>query len=299
MNKGLCYECHFGPEFTSASIRVRGNFPRVPEPGGEVEVAEPIENMFGIDGRLTLYDGGFYNIGARPTHEDLGVGGQDPFGNTLSFARQAAIDSGFPELRRLAVDGAFKTPTIRNVELTGPYMHNGGHSTLKQVVEFYDRGGDRRDLELDPDCFGITDTSGFGITFQESKCTNIPPAIAIGSLNLLEEEIDAVVAFMLALTDNRVKNEMAPFDHPELLVANGHLGHQLSVVPVTVTPEGDSTGLKLVRAKDTFLVLPAVGAGGRPAEQRSPLETFLRLNPFSLEPRLSVMPQLSPLLLQD
>lgn len=38
--------------------------------------------------------------------------------------------------------GAFKTPSIRNVTLTAPYMHDGSSATLEDVVEFYDRGGD-------------------------------------------------------------------------------------------------------------------------------------------------------------
>jgi cytochrome c peroxidase len=38
--------------------------------------------------------------------------------------------------------GAFKTPTLRNVALTAPYMHDGSVATLEDVVEFYDRGGD-------------------------------------------------------------------------------------------------------------------------------------------------------------
>jgi cytochrome c peroxidase len=37
--------------------------------------------------------------------------------------------------------GAFKTPTVRNVELTGPYMHDGSQKTLEEVVEWYDKGG--------------------------------------------------------------------------------------------------------------------------------------------------------------
>ena len=37
--------------------------------------------------------------------------------------------------------GAFKTPTIRNVALTAPYMHDGSQKTLEEVVEWYDRGG--------------------------------------------------------------------------------------------------------------------------------------------------------------
>ena len=37
--------------------------------------------------------------------------------------------------------GAFKTPTIRNVALTAPYMHDGSVPTLEKVVEWYDQGG--------------------------------------------------------------------------------------------------------------------------------------------------------------
>jgi cytochrome c peroxidase len=36
--------------------------------------------------------------------------------------------------------GAFKTPTLRNVALTAPYMHDGRFTTLKQVLDFYGRG---------------------------------------------------------------------------------------------------------------------------------------------------------------
>jgi cytochrome c peroxidase len=40
-------------------------------------------------------------------------------------------------------DGAFRTPTVRNVRRTAPYFHHGRFVTLEQVVEFYDRGGGR------------------------------------------------------------------------------------------------------------------------------------------------------------
>ncbi|MBS0211045.1 MAG: c-type cytochrome [Planctomycetes bacterium] len=38
--------------------------------------------------------------------------------------------------------GAFKTPTVRNVALSAPYMHDGSMKTLREVVDFYDRGGE-------------------------------------------------------------------------------------------------------------------------------------------------------------
>jgi cytochrome c peroxidase len=49
--------------------------------------------------------------------------------------------------------GAFKTPTLREVALTAPYMHNGSIRSLDEVVEYYDRGGNRNpllDRELRP-----------------------------------------------------------------------------------------------------------------------------------------------------
>lgn len=267
LGKGKCILCHEGSEFTGASVRLRANQPD----GNE----EPIERMLMAVG-TAVYDGGFYNIGVRPTFEDLGVGGVDPFGNPLSFSRQAVNgpmvdDFNFHPDRfevpgpialgeRVAVDGAFKVPTIRNVELTGPYFHNGGTASLEQVVEFYDRGGDRRDVD---DCTGNNgsngDTSGFA-----NECSNLDPDITL--LGFTPEEEAGLVAFMKTLTDERVRWERAPFDHPQLLIPNGHPGDQFNVTD-------GGTG----RARDDFLELPAVGAAGRAAEGLPPLGSFLSL----------------------
>ena len=74
--------------------------------------------------------------------------------------------------------GSFKTSSLRNVELTGPYMHNGVFQTLEEVVEFYNRGG------------------GKGIGLDVPKQTLIPD-----SLGLTEEEKSHLVLFMKTLTD--------------------------------------------------------------------------------------------------
>ncbi len=51
-------------------------------------------------------------------------------------------DLGRYEVTKVEADkGAFKTPTIRNVEMTAPYMHDGSQKTLEEVVEWYDKGG--------------------------------------------------------------------------------------------------------------------------------------------------------------
>jgi cytochrome c peroxidase len=73
---------------------------------------------------------------------------------------------------------AFKTPTVRNVALTAPYMHNGVYRTLEEVVDFYDRGGGA----------GI----GIGLANQ-----TLPP----DALKLSKREKSDLVAFMRALTD--------------------------------------------------------------------------------------------------
>jgi cytochrome c peroxidase len=46
--------------------------------------------------------------------------------------------------------GAFKTPTLREIERTGPYMHDGSLRSLEEVIEFYDRGGNPNP-HLDPE----------------------------------------------------------------------------------------------------------------------------------------------------
>lgn len=75
----------------------------------------------------------------------------------------------------------FKTPTVRNVEKTFPYMHNGIYDSLIQVVDFYNRGG------------GI----GIGISGPETEFQTLPP----DTLGLTGEEMRDMVDFMKTLTD--------------------------------------------------------------------------------------------------
>lgn len=245
LNKGKCINCHGGPEFTNASVtNVLEHDPTNPTPHSK----ERISRMIMGDGGIAVYDEGFYNIGVRATAEDIGIGGTDPFGRPLSFSRRALlgdnvrfdvyppVDPAFPE--RVAVDGAFKTPTIRNVELTGPYFHNGGKATLEEVVEHYDKGA----------------LGSMG--FAQENIDNLDPDIV--PLGLTEYEKQALVAFMKALTDERVRFRKAPFDHPQLFVPNGHHGDELTVFD-------DGTG----KATEELMEIPAVGRLGGP-----PLKPF-------------------------
>ena len=73
---------------------------------------------------------------------------------------------GVEELGRFAVTrkpqdlGAFKTPHLRNIALTAPYMHDGSEATLAEVIEYYDRGGNKNPW-LDPNMRPL------GLTAQE------------------------------------------------------------------------------------------------------------------------------------
>jgi cytochrome c peroxidase len=74
--------------------------------------------------------------------------------------------------------GAFKTPGVRNVSATAPYMHNGGFHTLEAVVEFYNKGGGR----------------GIGLNTEQQTLSGVP-------LNLTKQEISDIVSFLHALED--------------------------------------------------------------------------------------------------
>lgn len=93
--------------------------------------------------------------------------------------------------------GRMKVPSLLNVELRAPYFHNGEMATLEDVVAFYNRGGD-------------------------FNAPNKDPAIAPIGLNAQQQA--ALVAFLKRpLTDVRVAQETAPFDHPTLFSASNRV----------------------------------------------------------------------------
>src|SRR5947209_2363134 len=222
MGQGNCIACHGGAELTNASVT------------NAINNGEFLERMIMGNNGTAVYDNGFYNIGVRPTANDVGLGGLDPFKKPLSLTRLCAPPNGKcqPEITniaarpvegiaagpmlaeclgpnvvsststcdRVAVDGSFKVPGLRNVELTAPYFHNGGQGTLEDVVEFYNRGGD------------------FGLENQHDLDPLIMP------LGLTVDDKAALVAFLKTLTDERVRTEQKPFDHPQLCLPNPSAG---------------------------------------------------------------------------
>ena len=199
--KGHCASCHNGAEFTDATV------------SNVLQHGSVVEQLPG--GRW--HDIGFHNIGVRPTDDDMGLAASDPSGlASLSVAQLAAMGqvtgTPVPAGAPVSVRGAVKTPSLRNVELTGPFFLNGGQANLSQVVDFYSRGGDFPSSDIDP---------------------NLERA-SFGTLDRA-----AVVAFLKSLTDERVRNQSAPFDHPSLAVpnggavSNGVLTEQMLTIPAT------------------------------------------------------------------
>jgi cytochrome c peroxidase len=76
--------------------------------------------------------------------------------------------------------GFFKTPTVRNIAKTAPYMHNGVYKNLEAVLDFYNRGG------------------GKGIGIYEEYQT-----LPFDELNLTKEEQNMIISFMKTLTDQQ------------------------------------------------------------------------------------------------
>jgi hypothetical protein len=120
------------------------------------------------------------------------------------------------------VRGAFKTPSLRNIELTKPYMHNGAFLTLEDVMAFYKRGP----REFDDD-------------HPDAKHWHHPTLPQLREHLSRNDDASAdIVAFMKALTDERVRRHAAPFDHPSLQLPTGVSGGERIPVPEeALTPQ--------------------------------------------------------------
>jgi cytochrome c peroxidase len=106
-------------------------------------------------------DNQFHNNGLDSVFSDLGQGGVT--GNPAQYGR-------------------FKTPSLRNIEYTAPYMHDGRFETLEEVVEHYNSGG-HPSATVDP--------------FMK---------FTVGGLQLSDQKKAALVAFMKTLSDEEFIN---------------------------------------------------------------------------------------------
>ncbi len=131
----------------------------------------------------------FYNLGVPPAEEWLTSGlAQITFrfeqyakGVTQKMYRKIKDDAGYYYRTKQAADkGKFRTPSLRYVKYTAPYMHNGSFFTLEEVVEFYNKGGGKNE-------------------FSANKSPLLKP------LGLTEKEIEDLVAFVEAFSGPEIK----------------------------------------------------------------------------------------------
>ena len=145
VNKGNCAACHATKNHTDDDGTI---YPPL--------FTEYTYENIGIPTNWRVYD---LYIGAPP---DLGLGGREDLNDENQY-------------------GKFKVPTLRNVERTAPYGHNGYFLGLKEVVDFFNTG-DSEEPEV-PET--VNETEG------------------IGELGLTNDEVWQIVAFLKALTDQK------------------------------------------------------------------------------------------------
>jgi cytochrome c peroxidase len=212
------------------------------------------------------------------------------------------VHGTWPVPNRVLKDGTFKAPALRNVELTGPYFHTGSYLTLRQVVDFYLRGGDfpltnaeSRDpnlVDVARQAFGFGRTAGddLGVVSSGILVGNLGDALPDTAYRYDampdtdhpltpeppgtndEAARNALVRFLISLTDPRVKHERAPFDRPEMFVPVDGKAPENTRGRATLVALSTLAGSGLTCAGAAcFRQIPEVGGTGHAA----PLPNFL------------------------
>lgn len=155
----------------------------VREDKGNCAACHPVT---GTDGGKALFtDGTFDNLGV-PVNEAIRYDAANPLSAEVGYQ-----DLGLGNTTGDAtLNGAFKVATLRNIAVTGPYMHNGVFKTLKAVVHFYNT----RDVAgaVNPET---------GNAWRSPEVAETMNTDELGDLGLTDEEEDAIVAFLETLTD--------------------------------------------------------------------------------------------------
>jgi cytochrome c peroxidase len=155
IGKAACVECHSTPIFSDDKFHVTG----VPQRG---EHAPTVDK-----GRFDALKG----LLASPFNT-AGMFSDDPNTGKLEGLAQVEEETG-----------KFRTKGLRQVKETGPYMHAGQFKSLREVVEFYDKGGEETGFS------GVKDP-------------------LLKPLNLTSDEIDDIVAFLETLTGDPVSSDL-------------------------------------------------------------------------------------------
>jgi len=149
------------------------------------------------DETFTSYE--YHNIGVPQNAEARRIAGFKPGSRDLGLA-QNPLFKGKAKARQA---GRFKTPTLRNVAVTGPYMHNGVFKDLRTVILFYNKYNTQNpERHVNPE------------TGQPFAAPEVKQNISMTELEtgpaLDDRRIDALVAFLKTLTDKRYEHLLTP-----------------------------------------------------------------------------------------
>jgi cytochrome c peroxidase len=163
VGKASCANCHTGPFFTDQKFH-------------NIGVGQVGPNVPAMD------QGRFASLKDLASGDAPGVPGKRPCRPSGPFSDDTSVDWDGDLSEQDHLVGAFRTGSLRNISQSAPYMHNGALASLRDVVEFYNRGGD--------------DTGFVG--------TKHPRMLPLG---LSSAEIDEIVEFLLTLTGEGVPEE--------------------------------------------------------------------------------------------
>lgn len=154
------------------------------------------QDLFRENGCVSCHDDrGFNPLFTTFRYENIGVP-KNTLVRELNGLGEDFIDHGLldnPLIDDPRENGKFKIPSLRNVAITAPYMHNGKFKDLKTVVHFYNT----RDVEgaINPET---------SLEWEESEVARgRVRSPRVGDLELSDSEEDAIVAFLKTLTDER------------------------------------------------------------------------------------------------
>jgi cytochrome c peroxidase len=193
--------------FASKDVNALGalNLDPAKDAGKVAELAASLAN-----GRVLFFGKARCNschVGDNLTDNDfhnLGVGSKDGVVPVALAGRYASLPTGQKEPSRW---GAFKTPGVRGLLKSGPYMHDGSEKTLEQVVDFYDKGGNAneyldvkmRDVEAEM-AYRVSQEKGTPYSGPEVKLfgKSKTPVVPL-PLKLTPQEKKDLVLFLRAL----------------------------------------------------------------------------------------------------
>ncbi|NQY21113.1 MAG: methylamine utilization protein MauG [Campylobacteraceae bacterium] len=128
----------------------------------------------------------------------------------LNLEKEETIDNGLFENKRILFDkqfnreesteykkGAFKTPTLRNIAITSPYMHNGLFQKLDTVLKFYEFRRDVTSYPINPET---------NQTWNESETKGSGEFSLGNGKGLNQNEINAIISFLKLLTDKQYEH---------------------------------------------------------------------------------------------